>query len=155
MLDNNNIELNDLTGKTLIGWLYYNPGYVPYGGDTEFGVTVNNRCYFYPRYMIADKKIFNISSKSMFPEVGRVQINITDDQTSDMVCNKFGNVVQVKFNKTPMPQASANNKYFLRYNASYGKSNSEIWIESFDGRGFYQVIDINNDIANKIIYKIM
>ncbi len=36
--------------------------------------------------------------------------------------------------------------YSLKYNSQFGKANSEIWIDSFSGKGFYQIVDINRSI---------
>lgn len=36
--------------------------------------------------------------------------------------------------------------YSLKYNPQYGRASSEIWIETFSGKGFYQIIDVNSSI---------
>lgn len=45
-----------------------------------------------------------------------------------------------------MADEEKNNWYSFRYNPNYGKSESEIWIETFSGKGYYQVIDVDKDI---------
>ena len=45
--------------------------------------------------------------------------------------------------------------YSIRYNPNFGKAYSNIWIESFSGKGFYQIIDINSNmemLSKRTIY---
>ena len=132
------MDFKEYKGKNILAWLSYNANYEdPHGG-------INNRCYVYPRVM-NDVNYDPIDSTD-FPKFGRIEVRIQGGDSADDVCSNFGSLVNIRINGDPYPNYDSNNMYSLKYNTQYGKTNSEIWIESFSGRGFCQIIDVNNDM---------
>ena len=132
------MDFKEYKGKNILAWLSYNANYEdPHGG-------INNRCYVYPRVM-NDVNYDPIDSTD-FPKFGRIEVRIQGGDSADDVCSSFGSLVNIRINGDPYPNYDSNNMYSLKYNTQYGKTNSEIWIESFSGRGFCQIIDVNNDM---------
>ena len=133
------MEFKQYRGKNILAWLFYNAGYEDsYGG-------VNRVCYVYPRVLIKGDKYDPIDSTD-FPKFGRIEVRIQGGESADEVYSNFGSLVSIRINWEPYPNYDSNNMYSLKYNPQYGKANSEIWIESFSGKGFYQVIDVNSSI---------
>ena len=134
------MEFKQYRGKNILAWLFYNAGYEDsYGG-------VNRVCYVYPRVLIKGDKYDPIDSKTDFPKFGRIEVRIQGGESADEVYSNFGSLVNIRINGEPYLNYDGNNMYSLKYNPQYGKANSEIWIESFSGKGFYQVIDVNSSI---------
>ena len=134
------MEFKQYRGKNILAWLFYNAGYEDsYGG-------VNRVCYVYPRVLIKGDKYDPIDSKTDFPKFGRIEVRIQGGESADEVYSNFGSLVNIRINGEPYLNYDGNNMYSLKYNPQYGKATSEIWIESFSGKGFYQVIDVNSNI---------
>ena len=132
------MDFKHYRGKNILAWLSYNANYEdPYGG-------VNRVCYVYPRILIKGTDYDPINSDD-FPKYGRIEVRIQGGDTAEEVYSSFGSLVNIKINGDPYPNYEGNNMYSLKYNPQYGKNNSEIWIEAFSGKGFYQIIDINSD----------
>lgn len=128
-------------GKTILSWLYYNPRYADFNGS------INNVCYVYPRVLYTGTS-YEMIDPDDFPNYGRIEVRVQGGDTSEDVYSLFGSLVTIRINGEPYPNIEANNRYSLKYNSNYGKVSSEIWIESFSGKGFYQIIDVNNDISS-------
>lgn len=125
-------------GKDILAWLSYNANYEdPYGG-------INNRCYVYPR-AINDANYDPIDPAD-FPKCGRIEVRIQGGYSAENVYSKLGPLVAVRINGDPYQNSDSNNVYSLKYNPEYERNSSEIWIEPFSGKGFYQVIDVNSSI---------
>lgn len=134
------MELKQYRGKNILAWLSYNAGYEDsYGG-------VNRVCYVYPRVLIKGDKYDPIDSKTDFPKFGRIEVRIQGGESADEVYLNLGPLVNIRINGEPYLNHDGNNMYSLKYNPKYGKATSEIWIEPFSGKGFYQVIDVNSNI---------
>ncbi len=134
------MEFKQYMGKNILAWLFYNENYQdPYGG-------VNRVCYVYPR-VLTKGSTFDLIDPNDFPKVGRIEVRIQGDDSSEDVYSRFGSLVTIRINRDSYPNYDGNNMYSLKYNSQFGKANSEIWIESFSGKGFYQIIDIDSDIA--------
>ena len=132
------MEFKQYRGKSILAWLSYNANYEdPHGG-------INNRCYVYPRVMNGAN--YDPIDSTDFPKLGRIEVRIQGGDSADDVYSNFGPLVNIRINGDPYPNYDSNNMYSLKYNPQYGKANSEIWIESFSGKGFYQVIDVNSSI---------
>ena len=132
------MDLKRYKWKNILAWLSYNPNYDdPHGG-------INNRCYVYPRVVNGDN--YDLIDSADFPKLGRIEVRIQGGDTADDVYSNFGPLVNIRINGDPVPNFDSKNMYSLKYNPQYGKANSEIWIESFSGKGFYQVIDVNSSI---------
>lgn len=132
------MDFKQYRGKNILAWLSYNANYEDYYGG------INNRCYVYPRVM--NGADYQPIDSADFPKLGRIEVRIQGGDTADDVYSNFGPLVNIRINGDPYPNYDSNNVYSLKYNPHYGKANSEIWIESFSGKGFYQVIDVNSSI---------
>lgn len=86
-----------------------------------------------------------------FPKHGSIRVNINGGDTAEDLYERFGSFVSLKINEDdPYPNYDGNNMYSLRYNSSFGRTNSGIWIEKFSGKDFYQIIDVDSDISTLI-----
>lgn len=128
-------------GKNIIGWLHYNE-FFEMNNDK-----MNNRCYVYPR-VINKEGEYELIDPSDFPELGRIEIRVQGGVSSEEVVRKYGQLVQIKINIKPFANIGSNNAYSLKYYDKLGKNESEIWIGPFNGKGFYQVIDVNENIED-------
>ena len=83
-----------------------------------------------------------------FPTLGRIEVFIQGGDSAEDIYSKLGSLVNIRINDEPTQNTSANSKnfYSIRYNPNFGKAYSNIWIESFSGKGFYQIIDINSNM---------
>ncbi len=134
------MDFKEYMGKDILAWLFYNENYEdPYG-------RANKVCYVYPRVLIRGNT-YDLINSDDFPKFGRIEARIQGDDSAEDVFSKFGSLVRIRINKEAYPNYDANNMYSLKYNFQYGRAGSEIWIDSFSGKDFYQVIDINSDIA--------
>lgn len=137
------MDLKQYKGKNILAWLYYNPNYS--ANNYDFDDVVNKRCYVYPRVLMKNDNCDLIAS-SDFPKYGRIEVRIQGGDSAEDIYSRFGSLVSIRINGEPNPNYDGNNMYSLKYNSHYGKVNSEIWIESFSSREFYQIIDVNNNI---------
>lgn len=133
------MDFRQYIGKPILAWLWYDPEY--YNPDKA-----NTVCYIYPRILVNKTNCDPIDPQD-FPKHGGIRVNIYGGDSAEDIYEKFGSLVSIKINKDSYPDYEGNNMYTLKYNSQFGKANSEIWIESFSGKGFYQVIDVNSDIA--------
>ena len=133
------MDFKQYRGKNILAWLSYNANYEdPHGG-------VNRVCYVYPRVLIKGTN-YDIVDSNDFPKFGRIEVRIQGGDSAEDVYSNFGPLVNIKINGEPYLNFDGNNMYSLKYNPQYGRADSEIWIEAFSGKGFYQIIDINSDI---------
>lgn len=133
------MDFNQYKGKNILAWLWFDPEY--YNPDKD-----NTVCYVYPRVLV-NKETSDLINPADFPKYGAIRVNINGGETAEDIFNRFGSFVSLKINEDdPNPNYDGNNMYSLRYNFNFGRINSGIWIESFSGKGFYQVIDVNSDI---------
>lgn len=157
------MDFKQYKGKNIIAWLYYNANYE--SNDDNNKVTdddnkFKNVCYVYPRVLINNDKYDLFDSKKDFPTLGRIEVRIKGGDTAEDICSGFGSLVNIKINDEPYYNFKTSNGsydndtdknknknlYSIRYNPKYGKASSNIWIESFSGRGFYQIIDVNSNM---------
>lgn len=136
------MDFKQYKGKSILAWLYYNPNYSV--NNDDFDDIVNKRCYVYPRVMNGGN--YAPIDSSDFPKLGRIEVRIQGRDSADDVYSNFGPLVNIRINGDPYLNYDGNNVYSLKYNPQYGKFNSEIWIESFSSREFYQIIDINSSV---------
>lgn len=133
------MDFRQYRGKNILAWLSYNANYEdPHGG-------INRVCYVYPRILMNGVN-YDLIDPGDFPTMGRIEVRIQGGDSAEDVCSRFESVVSIRINGDPYPNISGNNLYSLKYNPQYGKVNSEIWLEPFSGKGFYQVIDVNSSI---------
>ena len=133
------MDFKQYMGKSILAWLSYNENYEdPYGG-------VNKVCYVYPR-ILAKGSTYDLIDSNDFPKFGRIEVRIQGDDCAEDVYLRFGSLVSIRINKDSYPNYDGNNMYSLKYNSQFGRANSEIWIEPFSGKGFYQIIDVDGNI---------
>lgn len=133
------MDFKQYMGKNILAWLSYNENYEdPYGG-------VNRVCYVYPR-ILAKGNTYDLIDSNDFPKFGRIEVRIQGDDSAEDVFLRFGSLVSIRINKDSYPNYDGNNMYSLKYNSQFGRANSEIWIEPFSGKGFYQIIDVDGNI---------
>jgi len=133
--------LDQYISKNVIAWLWYNPNF-----ESPYGDIINKVCYIYPRFISNKGDYEIIDAKEDFPQYGRIEVRIHGGDSAEDVYRAHGSLVTIKINTNVVPNYSGNNMYSLKYNSQYGKENSEIWIERFNGKDFLQVIDIYSDI---------
>ena len=133
------MDFKQYKGKNILAWLSYNPSYEdPYGG-------VNRVCYVYPRVLMKGTD-YDLVDSADFPKFGRIEVRIQGGDSAEDVYSDFGSLVNIRINGDSSPNYEGNNRYSLKYNPQYGRASSEIWIETFSGKGFYQIIDVNSGI---------
>lgn len=132
------MDIKQYKGKNILAWLSYNANYYETYG-------VNRVCYVYPRVLMKGDN-YDLVDPTEFPKFGRIEVRIQGGDSAEDVYSSFGSLVNIRINGDLSPNSDGNNMYSLKYNPQYGKANSEIWIESFSGRGFYQIIDVNSSI---------
>ncbi len=133
------MEFKQYRGKNILAWLFYNAGY-----EDSYG-NVNRVCYVYPRVLMKGIN-YDLVDPADFPKFGRIEVRVQGGESAEDVYSRFGALVNIRINGDPYPNYDSNNAYSLKYNPQYGKASSEIWIEAFSGKGFYQVIDVNSSI---------
>lgn len=133
------MNFKEYIGKNIIAWLHYNEYYEgSYGG-------VNRVCYVYPRIMVKGN-LYDLVDAHDFPQYGGIEVRIQGEDSAEDVHQRFGSLVTIRINRDSYPNYESRNMYSLKYNSQFGKTNSEIWIESFKGSGFYQIIDADQKI---------
>lgn len=134
------MDFKQYKGKDILAWLFYNENYEdPNGG-------INKVCYVYPRILMRGGN-YDLVDRKDFPKVGRIEVRIQGGESAEDVYSRFGSLVNIRINGAPHENYDGNNMYSFKYNPQYGKAASDIWIESFAGKGFYQIIDINSNIG--------
>ena len=137
------MDFKQYKGKNILAWLYYNSNYTANNDDSED--VINKRCYVYPRVLMKGFNC-NLIDPVDFPRYGRIEVRVQGDDSAENIYSRFGSLVSIRINGDPFRSYDANNMYSLKYNTKYGKTNSEIWMETFSSRGFYQIIDVNSSI---------
>ena len=133
------MDFKQYKGKNILAWLSYNANYEdPYGG-------VNRVCYVYPRVLMKGTD-YDLIDSADFPKFGRIEVRIQGGDSAEDIYSDFGPLVNIRINGDPYPNYEGNNMYSLKYNPQYGRASSEIWIETFSGKGFYQIIDVTSSI---------
>ena len=137
------MDFKQYKGKNILAWLWFDPDYY----NPDKGNTV---CYVYPRVLV-NKSHYELIDPEDFPKHGSIRVNINGGDTAEDLYERFGSFVSLKINEDdPYPNYDGNNMYSLRYNSSFGRTNSGIWIEKFSGKDFYQIIDVDSDISTLI-----
>lgn len=137
------MDFKQYKGKNILAWLWFDPDYY----NPDKGNTV---CYVYPRVLV-NKSHYELIDPEDFPKHGSIRVNINGGDTAEDLYERFGPFVSLKINEDdPYPNYDGNNMYSLRYNSSFGRTNSGIWIEKFSGKDFYQIIDVDSDISTLI-----
>lgn len=131
------MDFKQYKGKNILAWLWYN-------ADFHYGDT-NIVCYVYPRILMKGAD-YDLIDSDDFPKFGGIEVRIQGGESAEDVYSRFGALVNIRINGDANPNYYGNNMYSLKYNPQYGKAKSEIWIDSFSGKGFYQIIDVNNSI---------
>lgn len=131
------MDFKQYKGKNILAWLWYN-------ADFRYGDT-NIVCYVYPRILMKGAD-YDLIDSDDFPKFGRIEVRIQGGESAEDVYSRFGALVNIRINGDADPNYYGNNMYSLKYNPQYGKARSEIWIDSFSGKCFYQIIDVNNSI---------
>ena len=131
--------------RQLICWLSYNPYFEDNG-------TENRVIYLYPRYIVNNGKFEWIDSKIDFPTIGRMAVRLYGKETAIDLYQRLGPLVSVRINTDPQPAYDAKNYYTLRYNPSFGRDRSEIWLESVDSTSFYEIKECSQDLNSILRY---
>lgn len=131
------MDFKQYKGKNILAWLWYK-------ADSPYG-DANIVCYVYPRILMKDAD-YDLIDSADFPKFGGIEVRIQGGESAEDVYSRFGALVNIRINGDANPNYYGNNMYSLKYNPQYGKAKSEIWIDSFSGKGFYQIIDVNNSI---------
>lgn len=134
------MEFKKYIGKNILAWLSYNPNY------EDMYRSVNKVCRVYPRILI-DGNSYELIDSNDFPKYGLIDVRVQGDDSAEDVHLRFGSLVSIRINKEPFANYDGNHMYSLKYNYQFGKVNSEIWIESFTGKGYYQIIDVESNIT--------
>lgn len=133
------MDFKQYKGKNILAWLFYNPNHEDlYGG-------VNRVCYVYPRVLIKGTD-YDLVKSDDFPTRGSIEVRVQGGYSAEDIYSKFGSLVNIRINGDPYPNFDGKNRYSLKYNQQYGRTSSEIWIEPFSGKAFYQIIDVNSNI---------
>lgn len=133
------MEFKNYIGKTILGWLFYHY-------NDSFEESYGNKCYVYPRILVTGEK-YQIINPNDFPQSGRILVRIQGGESAEEVYKRFGSLVSIRINAEPYPNYNSNNVYSMKYSYQHGRTSSEIWIERFDGKGFYQVVDTDSEIT--------
>ena len=131
--------------RQLICWLSYNPYFEDNG-------TENRVIYLYPRYIVNNGKFEWVDSEVDFPTVGRMAVRVYGKETAIDLYQRLGPLVSVRINTDPQPAYEAKNYYTLRYNPSFGRERSEIWLESVDSTSFYEIKECSQDLNSILRY---
>ena len=139
------VNIRNYKGKNLIAYLWYKENFEDSNGEKK----ENTRCYVHPRYLIKNN-ICELVDPNDFPDRGGIEVFIMGGETVEDLYERVGSLVSIKINEEPLPNSNtkATNKYYLRYNYEFEPNRSEIWIEKFSGKGFFQIIDIGFDISS-------
>lgn len=129
-------------GKQIIAWLEYDR----FKPDDQY-------CYVYPKLLaIGNDEYEQIDQESFLEYFHRekeknIAVKIARGNTAEEVCKSLGcketgTLVSIRINKNIEESIYTS----LLYNPSFGKTRSEIWIEPFSAKLFYQVFDMDWDI---------
>lgn len=136
------MDFRQYIGKQILAWLWYDPDY----RNPEYPDKDNTVCYVYPR-VVFNKGAFKLIDPEDFPKRGAIRVNIYGGESAEDVFARLGSFVSLKINSDAYPNKESNNMYTLRYNDKFGSVNSEIWMDSFRGKGVYQIIDVDSNIT--------
>ena len=132
------MDIEKYLGKTIIAWHYYNENFN--SDESYYGNAQNTRCYVYPRLLKQNDGTYSYIDENDFPTVGRIDVKLRGQLTADELFEQVGSLVEIKLNRSPMPNTQANNWYAMQFNQQFNKDMSEIWIEKFKGKAFSQII---------------
>lgn len=135
--------LDQYLGKNILAWLSYNMFF------QDNYSTPNRICYVRPQYMMKGTTYTAIDEND-FPNHGQMEVRLQGNSNADEVLRTLGSLVIITINTDPYFNEDNNNVYNIKYNAEYGKR-SDLFMESFSGTGFYQVVDVSSTIET--IYK--
>ena len=119
--------------KQIIGWLDYNRNR-----------TDDHYCYVYPRVLCKGNDEYEDINLEPFFDKEFIAVYIAGGKNAEEVCKSFGckdsgTLVNIRINKNVEESRYTS----LQYNSTFGKNGSEIWIEPFSSKLFYQVVDID------------
>lgn len=133
------MDFKQYMGKDILAWLFYKENQEdPNGG-------INNRCYVYPRFIHNGITYENIDPTD-FPQRGSIEIRIQGGESAEDLYGRVGSFVKLKINGDAHMNPVATNYYNLKYSHQHGRGSSEIWLEPFNGRDFYQIVDVDRNI---------
>lgn len=136
------MDFRQYIGKQILAWLWYDPDY----HNPDYPEKDNTVCYVYPRVLL-NKGAFELIDPEDFPKRGAIRVNIYGGESAEDVFARLGSFVSLKINHDAYPNKESNNMYTLKYNDKLGSVNSEIWMDSFRGKGVYQIIDVDSNIT--------
>ncbi len=130
------MELREYRGKKIIGWWTYN---------INRELSDNRRLYVYPRFIKKNDEYEEISEND-FGQYGSIEVALPQDDTVEDFLKRVSDcrLLDITIN-IDLEEAEQNqrNSYFLKYNKSYRRNSSEIWLEPFSGIDFYQIVDMD------------
>jgi len=130
------MELREYKNKSIVACLWYNPGYAE----------PNYVCYVYPRILISKAGFCDRIDPNDFPYHGGIQVNLPKGSGTETAKDLYKNctsLVSIQIKVDSAAYENDHNKYILNYSK---RSGTEITIRKFDGKGFYQVIDVEKDL---------
>lgn len=130
------MDFKQYKGKNILAWLSYNANYEG---------SINRVCYVYPRVLMKGTD-YDLVDSADFPTKGAIAVRIQGGYSAEDVSSDCGSLVNIRINDDPYTNKDGNNMYSLKYNPQYGRESSQIWIETFSGKGFYQIIDVTSSI---------
>lgn len=133
------MKLREYRGKKIIGWWTYN---------INLELSDNRRLYVYPRFIEKNDEYEEVS-ESDFDE--GIEVALPQDDTVEDFLKRVSDcrLVDITININ-LEEAEKNqkNRFFLKYNKSYRRNLSEIWLEKFSGNNFYQIVDIDEPFSD-------
>ena len=130
------MELREYRGKKIIGWWTYN---------INRELSDNRRLYVYPRFIKKNDEYEEIPEND-FGQYGSIEVALPQDDTVEDFLKRVSDcrLLDITIN-IDLKEAEQNqrNSYFLKYNKSYRRNSSEIWLETFSGIDFYQIVDMD------------
>lgn len=136
--------------KDILAWMTYNT----YASPGQ----ANTRCYIRPCAAInANKTLTPYKANTLiedFPTIGSIEVILSRGETAEELFRKCGALVQIRINKEPkLYSQETTNHYSLLFDRQRNRDQSPIWISPFNGKGFYQVLEVSNSMGYMVDHR--
>lgn len=137
------MELKEYKNKKIIAYLWYDSAHKNYNGAP------NRVCYVYPRILVSKDGQCEYIDPNDFPRFGGIRIDLpfrgSDEETAENLRKECTSLVSIQIKVDDAPSGNDNNKYILTYKKK-NLPDSDISIRKFEGKNFYQIIDIEKNL---------
>ncbi len=133
--------VENYNSKEIVAWMHYDP-------DWRHNSTgePTKKFRLYPRFIREE-----FSTLAPIEQNIEIEVRTTGSEHAENVYSRYGKLVIFSIKASLELQSfRIPDKPFLRYNASYGKFESDVWIEQFPDKEYYQIISCDMSVETLI-----